>query len=143
MKKLYIIIIIIISTSCWGQNIVKDSLFLFDKNDYFDMRINYENQHYYFFKKEKFVTSASNGIMEEKMNHFSQSYKRIIHLKKLNSVKIVDIKEYLNKNRSELIDSLTNKYDAYKLMLHFDKFNVFIKKDNSFIKVVYVTSLSE
>lgn len=144
MKKKYLnICLLIIITSCSSQNKIKDSLFFTDKNNYLELKINYENYHHYFFRNEKFVTTAFHGVKnEETMNHFVQSYKSII-LKNLKPKKIHDIKEYLNNNREELIDQVSKKYDSYKLMLHFNKFNVFIKKNEDFIKVNYSTTLSE
>ncbi|ARV05274.1 hypothetical protein BTO04_00565 [Polaribacter sp. SA4-10] len=134
---------IFITISCSAQNTVKDSLFFVDNNNYLELKINYENNHRFFFKNEKFITSAFEaGINNETMNHFAQSYKTKI-LKKFKPKKTYDIKEYLNNNRKELIDSTSKKYDSYKLLLHFNEFNVFIKKNESFIKVKYSTSLSE
>ncbi|WP_157662397.1 hypothetical protein [Polaribacter sp. SA4-10] len=144
MKKIFInIYLIFITISCSAQNTVKDSLFFVDNNNYLELKINYENNHRFFFKNEKFITSAFEaGINNETMNHFAQSYKTKI-LKKFKPKKTYDIKEYLNNNRKELIDSTSKKYDSYKLLLHFNEFNVFIKKNESFIKVKYSTSLSE
>ncbi|MEE9407237.1 MAG: hypothetical protein V3V28_04085 [Polaribacter sp.] len=145
MKKLYLnICLLFIFVSCSSQKIIKDSLFLSDENNFFELKVNYENYHHYFFKNEKFVTSAFEArINNETMNHFSQEYKPIIILKKFKPKKVYDIKEYLNNNREELIDSLSNKYDSYKLLLHFNKFNIYIKKNKDFIKVKYSTTLSE
>ena len=134
---------IVITLSCSAQNIVKDSLFFVDNNNYLELKVNYENNHSFIFVDEKFVSSAIYGIInEETMNYFAQSNKTNI-LNKFKPKKTYDIKEYLNNNRKELIDSTSKKYDSYKLMLHFDKFNVFIKKNNYFVNVNYMTLLGE
>ena len=144
MKKIFINIYLIITTlSCSAQNRVKDSLFFVDNNNYLELKVNYENNHSFIFVDEKFVSSAIYGIInEETMNYFAQSNKTNI-LKKFKPKKSYDIKEYLNDNREELIDSTSKKYDSYKLLLHFNKFNVFIKKNEDFIKVKYMTLLGE
>lgn len=146
MKKIFInTYLIVITLSCSAQNTVKDSLFFEDNSNYLELKINYENNHRFFFKNEKFVSSAIYGIInDEKMNHFAQAYKSTI-LKNLKPKpkKIYDIKEYLYAHRKELVHDKVDKFDSYKLMLHFDKFHVFIKNNNYFVKVIYITQLSE
>jgi len=142
MKKRYTLVFIIFATiNCYSQE--KDSIFFMDKNDYLALKINYEHNHRFFFKNESFVSSAFEaGINVETMNHFAQTYKSIV-LKKFKPKKVHDIKEYLNDHKKEFIDTTSKKYDSYKLMLHFDKFILFIKKNEFFIKVTYSTPLAE
>lgn len=138
------LILYLLVSACWGQNVSKDSLFLVDENNSFDHRINYENNHSFLFKDIDFVSSAfGERITPMKMSYFTESYHSKGELKNMKPPQVYDIKEYLHANRSLLIHQESNTYDCYKIMLHFDQYHVFIRNNESFIEVVYGTTLQE
>ena len=144
MKTTCLNFLMIISSICWGQETPKDSLFLSNDHGYMRVSVNYENNHFFVIVKETIVTSAFKGTPEERMSYFTQiDRESVLHLHQVPVAKTHDIKEYLYKNGQVLRDSLSQKFDAYKLMRYFHKFHVFIKKEAIYIPVDYTTTLSE
>jgi hypothetical protein len=141
MKKIFIsIILLLISHNSIGQKIKKDTLYFKFKKNYLNLKKNYENTHYFIFKHEKLVTSAfGNRIQKEKLFHFMGYINNL----NLSIKKTSNLKKYLKKRKNILIDIQTQKYDAYKLMQHFNKFIVFFLVDNEFVEVKAVCSLGE
>jgi uncharacterized protein YijF (DUF1287 family) len=139
-KKLIIIALLLISHNSIGQGVKKDTLYFKFKNNYLNLKKNYENTYAFIFKNEKLVTSAfGNKIQEEDLFYF------IGHNSNLNLKikRMCNLKKYLKKRKNILIDIQTQKYDAYKLMQHFNKFIIFFLVDNKFIEVKASCSLGE
>jgi len=143
MKNTYITLVILLFTiNGWSQKLTKDTLFFKYNCNYISVeKKNIDNYHFFKFKKEELVTSAfGKRIKRENLFYFVQRTNMTYNLK---PKKIYSLKKFLKKRPDTFRDKSTNKYDAYKLMLYFDKFVVFFLKDKKFIKVKVLASVSE